>query len=380
MATKRKNIPSAVERLLWGRAAGRCEFKGCNIPLFAHIVTGTIDNYAQKAHILAVNKGGARYEEIPEEEKNKIENLMLVCPQCHITIDRDEDKYPPELLFQMKYKHEERIFTLTGIGTEMKSHMIYYTANLANSHLSVNDGDAKNALIASGRYPSEFNAIDLSHHGSYVEDRDENYYAENVKNLERAVNRRVIDIVEQGNSIALFSIAPQPLLIYLGYLLNDKYNVFVFQSHRRENNKWQWNNEYTSVDFQIIPPKQIKSSGKIAIIIALSSSVKNNRITNVLGENTNIYTLTIENPNRIFVTHPAIMDSFIEHSRSLLETIKQTHGNYEQVHMFPVMPVSLAVRFGMDYMSKADNPVLIYDEIAGKGFVPSLRIGGQNDN
>ena len=56
--------------------------------------------------------------------------------------------------------------------------------------------------------------------------------------------------------------------------------------------------------------------------------------------------------------------------------IKQKHGKDKDVHVFPVMPASLAVRFGMDYMPKTDNKLIIYDEQPEKGFVYALSIGG----
>jgi hypothetical protein len=61
----------------------------------------------------------------------------------------------------------------------------------------------------------------------------------------------------------------------------------------------------------------------------------------------------------------------------MMETIKQRHGNKLPIHIFPVMPASLAVRFGMDYMPKTDNPLIIYDELTDKGLVKALNIGGE---
>jgi len=47
------------------------------------------------------------------------------------------------------------------------------------------------------------------------------------------------------------------------------------------------------------------------------------------------------------------------------------------VHLFPVMPTSLNVRLGMDYMPKTDLPILIYDQDKDNGgFFPTITIGG----
>lgn len=371
-----RNIKATVERLLWGIAAGRCEFEGCNKVLYRHDVTGNSDNYAEKAHIYAVNPGGARYCPDSEEFKNSVENLMLACPQCHVTIDRNEQRYTPEILFKMKRKHEQRIFTLTSIGAELHSHMVYYTSSIAGTHCSVNDGDARNALALTGRYPSDISPIDLGQQGNLVEDNEADFYTSNEKNLRRAIKTRILDVVSEGASIAFFALAPQPLLMLAGRLLNDKYNVAVFQCHRRESDKWRWDESTDQVEFCLGVSEEISPSAQVALVFSLSSAVNMDRVTKVLGKDVVIYSVAIDSPNRVFVKNPTIMDAFVSKSREVMEMIKQKHGKDKDVHVFPVMPASLAVRFGMDYMPKTDNKLIIYDEQPEKGFVYALSIGG----
>ncbi len=374
-----RGIKAEVERLLWGIAAGRCEFEGCNKVLYQHEVTGDSENYAEKAHIHAVSPGGARYRPDDDNFKNSVKNLMLVCPQCHITIDRNEQKYTPEVLFEMKHKHEERIFRLTSIGTKLHSHMVFYTASISGTHLLVNDNDARNALALIGRYPSEDSPIDLGQRGNLIEDNEEDFYTSNAKNLLRAVKTRILDVVSEGENISLFALAPQPLLMLIGRLLNDKYNVAVFQCHRRDTDKWSWDKSINQVVFRSTMPEESSYTTKIALVFSLSSYISRERIISVLGEDTAIYSVTVESPCRTFVTNPNIMDDFVSKARDVMEAIKQRHGKYIDIHLFPAMPASLAIRFGMDYMPKTDNKLLIYDEQTEKGFVYALSIGGSYD-
>ncbi len=63
------------------------------------------------AHIYAAEKGGARFEEnMSNEDRRAIENLFVVCANCHDVIDdkANEDKFPAELLKRYKKQHEER--------------------------------------------------------------------------------------------------------------------------------------------------------------------------------------------------------------------------------------------------------------------------------
>jgi len=375
-----RNINTKTQCLIWGVAAGRCEFEGCNKLLYRHEVTGAKDNYAEKAHIHAVNKGGARYAPESKEFKNNFENLILVCPQCHVTIDNDEQTYTPVRLFDMKRKHEQRITAVTGICPSMSSHMIYFTANTARTCPPINDNDARCALIASGKYPSANSPIDLSPKGSFIEDGESNFYEDNARNLEKAITKRVLDIIQRGDSVSVFALAPQAMLMLLGRLLNDKYNVAVFQCYRRESEKWTWEKESSSVKFLTTKSQMIDASAKIALVFSLSSHIPDHRIQALLGENAAIYAVTIENPNRGFVTSPCVADNFIACTRQVIEEIKQSHGKEAEVHVFPCMPNSLAVRFGMDYMPKTDNPLFIYDEQEDGGFKFALNIGGNNDD
>src|SRR3989338_11489986 len=80
MHSKRPPIPVSVQLKLWVKSAGRCEFLGCNKPLWKDGLTIKEDNYSHIAHIVAWTPGGPRGDEIlsPKLAKDFL-NLMLVC-------------------------------------------------------------------------------------------------------------------------------------------------------------------------------------------------------------------------------------------------------------------------------------------------------------
>ena len=55
-----RHIKREVERELWARAAGRCQFDGCNRPVFKSPVTQEPVNISEKAHIYSFSKIGPR--------------------------------------------------------------------------------------------------------------------------------------------------------------------------------------------------------------------------------------------------------------------------------------------------------------------------------
>src|SRR2546430_10127164 len=85
-------IRHAIQCLLWGKAAGRCEFAGCNKPLWKSSVTQEQVNIAQKAHIYSFSDDGPRgNKEILSQHLNQLGNLMLICHECHVKIDKEKD-------------------------------------------------------------------------------------------------------------------------------------------------------------------------------------------------------------------------------------------------------------------------------------------------
>ena len=55
-----RNIKNSTQVLLWGRAAGLCEFAGCNKPLYESSVTKQQVNIGQQAHIWSFSEDGPR--------------------------------------------------------------------------------------------------------------------------------------------------------------------------------------------------------------------------------------------------------------------------------------------------------------------------------
>lgn len=98
------NISSANRYILWGKAAGRCQFRGCNKPLFVDALTKSEFNQAYIAHIVADKPSGPRGDAIRSDLlKDDISNLMLMCDEHHRLIDKkDVAGHPETLLLQMK--------------------------------------------------------------------------------------------------------------------------------------------------------------------------------------------------------------------------------------------------------------------------------------
>lgn len=367
-------IEEKVRMKLWAISGGRCEM--CNKLLYEDSTFGIDGNYGEMAHIHAVSERGPRNKRgMTAEEKNNIENLMLLCSEHHHMIDTKPDEFGDGLLKRKKKKHEERIRRVTDISEEESCRIVSYFSNIDNYEEFSSERLFKEALLFSGKLPMQQPSISLNAntYGIYEPSKEE--FTRKAENLEREFKVWFDEIIKKQDSVGLFSLAPQPLLFKLGSLINDKYNVSVYQFHRRPS-KWTWLENDDKIDFEFRKTLS-NNDDEIALVIDLSAKVVDERITSVLGEDISIFHISITEPNRNFVTNENIQLSFVDCFRKAMEKLKNLKKSKSAIHVFPVMPNSLAIRAGMDYMPKADLPLVVYEQSKSKnGFFEALTIGG----
>jgi hypothetical protein len=95
-----------VVRRVLSLSGNQCAFSDCNNPLvFEGAFVGEL------AHIYAAEAGGPRANtSMDDEQLRDFPNLMYLCGYHHTIIDKKEllDKYPAEMLIEMKRNHEAR--------------------------------------------------------------------------------------------------------------------------------------------------------------------------------------------------------------------------------------------------------------------------------
>jgi len=370
-----RNISQAVRCMLWGKAAGRCEFAGCNRPLWKSSITQEQVNIAQNAHIYSFSDGGPRgNEDIAAAELNELPNLMLVCHQCHRKMDQEKDggRYSAQLLQQMKAEHERRIEIVTGIDVNRRSHVVLYGANVGD-HSSPLSFRATASRLFPDRFPAEDQAIELGMVNSMLVDRDKEFWRAEYRQLVRTFASRVKERLAAGEieHLSLFALAPQPLLILLGSLLTDIPQADVFQL-MREPQGWGWDSEGGPAGFSLIEPEA--ATGPPALILSLSATVHEDRVTAVLGPEATLWHVTVPEPHNDFLRTRGQVREFRQLMRRALDQIKAAHGQNALLHVFPAMPVSLAVELGRIHMPKADLMLRIYDQQRERGFTPALDV------
>lgn len=371
-------IKREVERELWARAAGRCQFDGCNRILYKSPVTQETVNISEKAHIYSYAKNGPRGWGpfvTNKKELNNVPNLMLTCHDCHKKIDQEKDggRYTAKLLRGWKDEHEKRVAIVTGVDPSKKSHVLLYGANIGEQVSKLQPEAAKESLFPDW-YPSEEHPISVSMSWEGKDD-DPTYWTTESKNLEEAFNRQVRPLIDRADPFhfSVFALAPMPLMIRLGALFTDKVPVQVYQLHREPYPSWKWLDGPGDFTFGVNPPPRFDH--RPVLLISLSDSIALGRVTSVLGESVSLWELTIDAPHNDFLKSKDQLSKFRETVRKLMVDIGKAHGKATPLAIFPAMPVACAVELGRARMPKADPPWVIFDQNnKNGGFVEALTI------
>lgn len=370
------NIPYKTQISLWAKAAGRCEYRGCNQDLIGDLIAGREDGtFGFIAHIVADSVDGPRGHPVRSLLLAKdLGNLMLLCADHHKGVDVDYlAEHPEEVLLAMKADHEDRIAIVAAIDEERASHVIRFAADIGRQDALISTRSIFTAMPPD-RHPAEGKTIDIELVGCDYADHEEAYWTVQRDNLRRLFARKVKERIEQKEirQLSVFALAPQPLLIELGRLLGDIVPVAVHQRHR-EPATWRWQPGQPGITF--LTTEGASSTGPIALKLALSATVNDDRIEAVLGHDVAIWSITAENPHNDIMRRPEDLSEFKRLLRRLLDRIKATHGEGALVNVFPALPNSVALEVGRVWMPKADLPMRIYDQNRSMGgFIPTITI------
>lgn len=161
MATTK--IPEKIQTALWAKAAGQCEYRGCNKPLVGDLVAGRQDGkFGFIAHIVADSPDGPRGDPVRSPLlARSLENMVLLCSVHHKGVDVDWlDDHPESVLLAMKAEHEDRMAIVTDIAEERASHVVRFAADIGTMDALVSTRSIF-AAMPPDRHPAEGRTIDI---------------------------------------------------------------------------------------------------------------------------------------------------------------------------------------------------------------------------
>jgi hypothetical protein len=367
--------PNADTRVaLFTVAGGRCEFDNCNRYLLKHHVTHESGNFAEMAHIVAFSPGGPRGQSgLNVEDRNRIENLMLLCPTCHKLIDDNSGRFTVETLREFKRDHEARIRMLTEAKADKQTCPLVLKGTIADSPVAIPVAQMREAVVPFYLEPKDVFEICLTNQD---EARTAAYWQSGCE----LIHSRMQIFWERfrqdsRTNISVFALGPIPFLAYLGSRLSNKTPTALFQRHRGTED-WAWKDGNGAVEYCCHVVRQGTDATKVALVLSLSGRVPDSDYAQQLDDEFTVYEIapTGTEPGFELMPDKGSLEAFRATYRSALQTIVAAHGTAREVRVFPAVPAPAAIAIGLDWMRKTHPSLVVFDKNGAMGFEKAVVI------
>ena len=343
----RPHIPKPVQSLLWLRAGGRCEFRGCNKILYEDDVTKDPINGSNIAHIISWTEAGPRGDkELSPKLSIDIRNLMLMCPEHNHLIDKSEniEKYTVSFLQEMKNEHERSIRELTGLVTHYPKRVIELKSLIHGQRPAISEKEEADALFPF--YPQKDHIIidvcdiaDLKVAIAYIDEK---------------VKKCIVN--SDGNELyAAFIMALIPMGCYLGYAIGNKLPVQTYQ-HFRDTEDWKWRDG--GGGYSVDLPEISSQCSDINLFINISGTIDRR----LVAAGYPVYAINAVAPGFSFLQSWEQVQEFRKIYRDVLDKIREDNGESVVVHLFPASPSPINFEIGKGIMKNLDPTIILYDK------------------
>lgn len=367
--------------LLYIRAGGRCEFRGCNKYLLKHPVTHTVDNYGELAHIVAYRPGGPRgTRHYRPADVHEIENLMLLCDECHKEIDRHPAQYPVALLRSFKREHEDNVYHSTGIMRSQMTAIVRLEAPINGQAASIPLAQIDAAISPRLRLEKPSCHINLNALSPSGE-------RESMKVAARTIAQRVKDFLTPGlpteriEHVSIFGLAPIPLLVFLGYQIGNTIPADVYHHHHDRDN-WTWKEKHPPhVNFEHRLVRPGKNPACVALLVSISGSVDPGTLPEDLGQQAYVYEISPREtkPSTNCLQTRESLENFERTYENSRRDLRRSHPHLEVIHLFPAVPPPIAILCGRELMPKVDPALVVYDYNKTRGgFTYALEVNNND--
>jgi hypothetical protein len=164
---------------------------------------------------------------------------------------------------------------------------------------------------------------------------------------------------------AVFSIAPIPLIIQLGFLLSDSVLVRYYKYHI-DTQSWQWPDvdpQNVDLDIQVsgLPEKTIQETCDVLIRISLSAKVGRYETDEVVPGLPVQVDIFVEEPSLLWIRSPRQLDRIGSVFRRVLTEIRTKVPYCQQIHLFCAVPAPGALIIGQQINPRMNPPVQVYE-------------------
>lgn len=377
--TRRRKIPADERLKVWVRSGGRCAI--CGRYLLEGGLTHQAFSLGELAHIVGqqLTKGSPRgLHELDETERDKADNLMLLCASEHDEIDRKGavDVLTVDRLLKVKHDHEDWIRRMTGLERNRGTAILRMIGSIRGDAVELSKPAASEAVLRSdSRFP-EF-PLSLEHYGFEIDLRhlpgegrsQDSYWNAAKATIDEVIAHKLKDALtrERVRHLSVFGFARLPLLVYLGSKLDDTFDVTIYQRHRSTGN-WSWPESSEKVEFTLDrhPSSDLAAQGASGtggvLILNVSGTIQPDELPEQVASLPRwILAPAHTTPSVDLISSPEALDSFTGRIRTLLSELERTDKRMPALHIFAALPLSAAIALGRARDAHIHPPFIIYD-------------------
>ena len=268
---------------------------------------------------------------------------------------------------------------LTAAKADKQAAALVLKAVIGSSPVAIPLADMQSAVAPFYLDRREVHSIDLA---SAIEGRTEAYWQSSVETIQRQFTLRFYASLRQTGvaNIAVFALAPIPLLVALGGCLSNKFPTSLFQRHR-DTDDWRWKEDGDPVEFKCRMLHEGTEPQRVALVCSLSGAVPPADYQGAVDSSFTVYEITPDGlaPSFDCLRLRESLEAFRACYRGTLQRVTSGHPGVQEIHLIPAVPAPAAVAMGLDRMPKAHPRLVLYDKRGDAGFERTIVVGKRWD-
>jgi hypothetical protein len=176
--------------------------------------------------------------------------------------------------------------------------------------------------------------------------------------------RSLADVITDTPRFAVYSSAPVPLSIHLGYLITDRYPV-TFHQWDRDRNTWQWLSKSSpdwesTVIVEGLPAEEVLETGAVSVRVSVSDTIHLADVAEVLPARVADVHIRLPVPTKVALTSEDQVRSLGKIFREVLANIRHRVPKCKELHLFCAVPTAVGVNLGRQITETMDFTVHLY--------------------
>jgi hypothetical protein len=165
--------------------------------------------------------------------------------------------------------------------------------------------------------------------------------------------------------VAVFSLAPIPLVIHLGFLLSDRIEAYLFQFDR-DRKSWTWDPRLaetadTTIAVHGLPTKPIEEATEVTIRVSLSAQISPQDTQAAAGGTAVEVDVVVAEPDVMWLRSREQLAVLGQVFRSTLKSVGEFAPNCRRIHLFYAGPTGGGITIGQAINPRMNPPVELYE-------------------